>query len=138
MTTVDFVALKIINAQKIVTIEAICTPIICADLTDQNIPYVTSHYPHLKGLKLADSSTYLDKRIDIFIGSDYYYSLVSAEILKGKIEKPVAINSLIGWILYGPFQNNPSSVNVNFNSVDNMRVHTETISEILLTKIYIT
>ena len=83
----------------------------------------------MKDLKLADSSTNLDKRIGIFIGSDYYYSVVSGEILKGKIEEPVAINSLLGWILCGPFENNPSSVNVNFNSVHNMRVHTETMSE---------
>ena len=62
-------------------IEAICTPIICADLINQNVPYVTSNYPHLKGLKLA---TNLDKRIDILIGSDYYYSIVSGEILKRK------------------------------------------------------
>ena len=82
MTTVDIVTLKIINAQKIVTIEAICTPIICAHLINQNMPYVTMNYPHLKGLKFADSSTYLDKRIGIFIGSDYYYSIVSSEILK--------------------------------------------------------
>ena len=98
----------------------------------QNITYVTSNYPHLKGLKLADSSTNLDKRIDILIGSDYYYyyySIVSGEIVKGKIEEPVAINSLLGWILCGSFENNPSSVNVNFNSEHNMRVHTETMSE---------
>ena len=137
VTTVDIVALKIINAQKIVTIEAICTPIICADLINQNMPCVTSNYPHLKGLTLADSSTNLDKRIDILIGSDYYYSIVSGEILKGKIEEPVAINSLLGWILCRPFENNPGSVNVNFNSVHNMRVHTETMSEFFFNKIYI-
>ena len=125
----DIVALKIINAQEIVMIEAICTPIICADLINQNIPYATSNYPNLKGLQFVDSSTNLDKRIDILIGSDYYYSIGSGEILKGKIEGPVAINSLFGWILCGPFENNPSSVNVNFNSVHNMRVHTETMSE---------
>ena len=45
VTTMDIVALKIINAQKIVTIEAISTRIICADLINQNIPYITSNYP---------------------------------------------------------------------------------------------
>ena len=50
------VPLKIISDQTIVTIKAICTPVICTDLFNQNIQHVSTCYPHLAGLKLADTS----------------------------------------------------------------------------------
>ena len=39
--SVDILPLKIISDQKIVTIETICTPVICADLLNQNIRHVS-------------------------------------------------------------------------------------------------
>ena len=53
--SVDVVPLQIISDQKIVMIEAICIPVICADLLNQNIQHVSTCYPHLTGLKLADT-----------------------------------------------------------------------------------
>ena len=122
----DVVPLKIISDQKIIMIEAICTPVICADLLNQNVQHVCTRYPHLAGLKLADPPKNLNKRIEILIGSDYYYSLVFGEVLKGKVNEPVAISSLSGWIFSGRF-NNPTSVNIN--SVHVLLIHTETMTE---------
>ena len=99
----DAVPLKIISDQKIVTIEAIHTSVICGDFLNQNIQHVSTHYPHLIGLKLADTSKYLNKRIEILIGIDYYCSFVFGEVLKGKVNEPVVISSLFGWILSGHF-----------------------------------
>ena len=96
---------------------------------NQNIQHVSTHYPNLIGLKLADTSKNLNKRIEILIGSDYYYSFVFGEVLKGKINEPVAINSLLGWILSGRF-NNPTSVNLN--SVHKLRIHTKQYQKIFL------
>ena len=42
-----------------------CTPVICADLLYQNIQHVSTRYPHLIGLKLADNLKNLNKRIEI-------------------------------------------------------------------------
>ena len=39
-----------ISDQNILTIEAICTPVICADLLNPNIQHVSTRYPHLTGL----------------------------------------------------------------------------------------
>ena len=45
----DVVPLKIISDQKILMIEAICAPVICADLLNQNVQHVCTRYPHLAG-----------------------------------------------------------------------------------------
>ena len=119
-------ALSVDVVQKIVTTEATCTPVICAGLMNQNIQHVSTRYPHLTGLKLAGTSKNLNKRIEILTGSDYYYSFVLREVLKGKINEPVAINSLLGWILSGGFDN-PTFVNLN--SVHVLRIHIKTMSE---------
>ena len=54
--SVDIVPLKIISDETIVTIKAICTPVICTDLFNQNIQHISTCYPHLADLKLADTS----------------------------------------------------------------------------------
>ena len=64
------------------TIEAICTPVIYADLLNQNIQHVSPHYPHLTGLKLADTLKNQNKRIEILIESDCYYGSVFGESFK--------------------------------------------------------
>ena len=48
------------------------------------------------------------------------------KVLRGKVNEPVAINFLLGWILSGRFDN-PTSV--NSNSAHVLRIHTETMSE---------
>ena len=60
------------------------------------------------------------------IGSDYFYSFVFGEVLKGKVNEPVAINSLFGWILFGRCD---QSTSVNLNSVHVFRIYTETMLE---------
>ena len=89
--------------------------------------HVSTHNPHLIGLKLVGTSKYLNKRIKILIGSDYYYySFVFGEVLKDKVNEPVAINSLFGWILSRRFDK-PTSINLN--SVHVLQIHTETVTE---------
>ena len=48
------------------------------------------------------------------------------EVLRGKVNEPVAINFLLGWILSGRFDN-PTSVNLNSAHV--LQIHTEAMSE---------
>ena len=94
----DAVPLKIISDQKIVTTEAVCTPVICASLLNQNIQHVSTRYPHLTGWKLADTSKNLNKWIEIWIGSDYYHSFVFGEVLKRKLmNQLLSIPYLVGF-----------------------------------------
>jgi len=60
-------------------------------------------YVHLAGLELADDSECQDKdssSIDVLIGSDHYWKLVTGEIHQGE-QDPVAIRSKLGWLLSG-------------------------------------
>ncbi|CAB3998287.1 Hypothetical predicted protein, partial [Paramuricea clavata] len=74
-------------------------------------------HPHLHGLQLADSSLSKDvpTNIDILIGSDHYFDVVTDEIRRGQ-RGPVAINTIFGWVISGPTQNadkdNSSSTNL--------------------------
>ena len=53
---VDIVPLDIVTSNKVITIETICTPVICEPLSNQNVRKVSNNYNHLKNLKPADSS----------------------------------------------------------------------------------
>ena len=70
-----------------------------------------------KCLQLADSSLTKDvpTNIDILIGSDHYFDVVTDEIRRGQ-RGPVAINTIFGWVISGPTQNadkdNSSSTNL--------------------------
>ena len=60
-------------------------------------------YSHLQDLDLADDSPVdhnLDT-IDVLIGSDHYWDVVTGGIIRG-IDGPVAISSNLGWLLLGP------------------------------------
>ena len=72
-------------------------PAICSPLPTR---VNANRYPHLQGLHLADCSDSQDA-IDVLIGSDYYWDLVTNEIVRGDFG-PTAINSKFGWLLSGP------------------------------------
>ena len=78
--TVDIVQIKVVSPSKSVVIEVICTLFICSDILCQNVHSVASQYEHLQNLTFADSSSDGNKRIDILVGVDYYYSCIGGEI----------------------------------------------------------
>ena len=80
---------------KLLSVGHICEPIV-------STPIDLQRYSHFKHLALA-TETDGGKQIkpDVLIGSDLYWSLLTGEIVKcGK--GPVAMDSLLGWILSGP------------------------------------
>ena len=87
-------------------ITAYTSPVICCPLPRLVDP---SAFSHLAGLQLADASD-STQQIDILIGSDYYWSVVTGETIVGN-HGPVAVNSRLGWLLSGPSGNSDT---VNF------------------------
>ena len=82
----------IINA----LVSPVISPPISAHLQDDDL-----NFPYLQGLRLADPvRTRGPLEIDIIIGNDYYWSLVTREIIKG--DGPMVMNSKFGWLLSGP------------------------------------
>ena len=77
-------------------------PTICEPLVGKPISMYVRQHPHLLGQELADfSSTALNMPIDILIGSDYYWQLVTGSICRGT-SGPVAVHTKLGWVLSGP------------------------------------
>jgi hypothetical protein len=63
-----------------------------------------SQYDHLASLKLADETSGIEAAtIEILVGSDQYWQLVTGEVVKGK-SGPTAMNTKLGWVLSGPIE----------------------------------
>ena len=73
-------------------------PVVCCKL----ISLTKSTYDYLSELDLSDSLISGNKLdIDVLIGSDYYWMLVTGRVLRNQ-DGPTAIHSRLGWILSGP------------------------------------
>lgn len=77
-------------------------PHICNPLTAQSVNQCSMMYSHLSQLDLVD--TFKNKapiEIDMLIGSDFYWDLVTGETIQGQ-DGLVSINAKLGWVLLGP------------------------------------
>ena len=108
---VDVVRLCVATEQgQDVELSAFVVPTICDPLQSQSVVQASLTCAHLKGLKLADYHTGEDNiDIDILVGSDQYWSLVSGRVVRGE-HGPTAIETKLGWVLSGPI---PEGTQVN-------------------------
>lgn len=80
-------------------VEALSFPTICSALPS-NIDL--SDHPMLNDLELADyTNTTGQNHIEILVGSDFYWSLVTGEIVRTE-RGPIAVCSKFGWLVSGP------------------------------------
>lgn len=86
-----------------INIDLFVVPHICEPLGKQPLEECLGLYPHLSGLELADDFTKEPHVIDMLIGSDFYWHVVTGELIRGE-KGPVAIKSTLGWILSGPVE----------------------------------
>ena len=88
-----------------VYVEAIYVPEICSSLKNKNIEIASRQHEHLLTLDFADCSNGEDSlEVGVLIGLDLYYSFVSGVVKKGT-KGPVAIESCLGWMLSGLYNN---------------------------------
>ena len=95
----DVVNLRLQGSQGEIEISALCFPKICSAVSAKiNV----NNYAHLQGLELADTSIVegSQQNIDVLIGSDFYFDVVSGDVVCGN-SGPVALSSTFGWILSG-------------------------------------
>lgn len=77
-------------------------PTICEPLSCQPITASVEANDRLMGLDLADSADGCSRLpVDILIGSDYYWDLVTGSICRSE-KGPTAIHTKLGWVLSGP------------------------------------
>ena len=50
---------------------------------------------------LADSSSKSKKKIDILIGAEHYYRFIFGNVIRGKVNESITIESVFGWVLTG-------------------------------------
>ena len=85
-----------------VQLSAFVVPLICDPVQRQYVAKAGNTYAHLKGLNLADHCTGdNDVAVDILVGSDHYWNLVSGRVIRGE-DGPTAIHTKLGWVLSGP------------------------------------
>ena len=110
------VLLKLKNDEnEIFEIKALCTNFICLPINNQPVCDIQNKFDHLRGLKLVDSGH--GSGIDILIGSDYYWSLVTGKVKVGLIRELVEAETQFGWVLNGPVVcSNGESYQVHFAS----------------------
>ena len=89
------------------TLSVYVVPTICEPLVSQPIVACVGQHPHLKGLELADVPDAKScTPIDMLVGSDYYWELVTGSICRG-VSGPTAIHTKLRWVLSGPACSNP-------------------------------
>ena len=106
-----------IGARKNVYVEVFVIPSICSNLYNQYSNWaISNNYSHLKNLKLAQESNETCVKVDILIGLDYYYNFITGNIIKGKPNEPIALESTLGWIVNRPYSSINSTNVYNINS----------------------
>ena len=110
-------------------------PTICEPLVRQSVSACANQFPHLLGLELADvQSTGLSMSVDMLVGSDYYWELVTGSICRG-VSGPVAIHTKLGWVLSGPSSHeDPGQCAMNLNvthvlHVDSCPIEPQTLED---------
>ena len=78
------------------SMEVLCKPFICLPIANQPVKYPKNNFEFLKDLNLADSGTM--EEIDMLIGSDFYWSLVTGKVKWVKRENQLLQKpSLVGF-----------------------------------------
>ncbi|XP_028397211.1 uncharacterized protein LOC114521021 [Dendronephthya gigantea] len=111
LTTCDSVnfILESHHDQTKLSLSAFVVPKICEPLQHQLTLQAHQSYRHLNDLVLADRSMgEQDSEVDILIGCDQYWQIVTGEVRSG-MHGPTAINTILGWVLSGPVENHQQS-----------------------------
>ena len=120
-------------------VEASCVPYICSPLKDHFVQETQSQFNHLKDLQLSETKQQNEiTDIDILIGLDFYYSLISGRIKRGFPSDPVVVESVFGWIICGPTskaKTNKHTTTTNYTVRPTMRINNKTLNS-QLTKLW--
>ena len=98
------IIVRAISSNKKLFLKVLGTPTIFYTIKEQNIDLAVEQTEFVKGLQLADRGQHSpESKIDILIGSDCYWKVVTGEVKRDSCSEMVAINTMFGWCLSGPF-----------------------------------
>lgn len=94
------------------TVVLLEVPMICEPLIGQHVTYAAEQYSYLSGLELADPTQPDDHilEINILLGADLYWSLVTNKIKRCAGNGPTALFTKFGWVLSGPISGSHSEI----------------------------
>ena len=103
---------NILNSDKLSSsfkiIEAIVVPTFFSSLSGQFIELAKNQYTHLNNIQLSDRNVNnSDSQIDVLIAADHYWDYMTGEVKRAS-KGPVAIKTILRWVLNGTFQSQSS------------------------------
>ena len=115
LRSLDVVRLKVwnISRENYREVELYVVPFICNPLCNQSIDLAKATYDHFISLPFTDCTDGLHQlEIDLLIAADYYWRFVSGRMVKGSNE-PVALETMLGWVLCGAMKEEKEENSVN-------------------------
>ncbi|XP_003369549.1 zinc knuckle protein [Trichinella spiralis] len=107
------------NAERY-PLEALTVPSLCHRIPVSKI--LTSEWEHLQFFDPVIDDESSDE-VHVVIGIDYYYRFLGDAIRRGKPGDPVAVETVLGWIIFGPVNPHPAPETVAaFNAVVELSV----------------
>ena len=95
------VGMNLKNGQSL-KMSFLSVPLICEPISNQPVTFVCSNCSQFASLELADPCHGDENlEVDILIGADQYYQLVTGEVIY-QHNGPTAIHTKLGWVLSGP------------------------------------
>ena len=96
------VSVHLKNSKEKFEVEVLCTPFICLPIQRQSSNFPKQNFDYLKELELHNSK--LKNDIDLLLGSDFYWLLVTGNVKFGNPGEPVRVETKFGWVLNGPLK----------------------------------
>ena len=81
-----------------VYLEALCVPHVCLPLKVPPISRIKKQYDYLRDVELTKPPKDVNN-VEILTGLDYYFSIVTGRTLRGPPGNPVAVESILGWMI---------------------------------------
>ena len=101
LSEVMHVDLAPVGGGKISSLEAIIVPEI-SQVQNEHFEIAQNDYPHLANIWFSDVCQKDEKlEIDILVGTDYLWRFQTGEIVRGRIDEPVALETTLGWVASG-------------------------------------
>ena len=113
LSEVMHVDLAPMGGGKISSLEAIVVPEI-SQVQNEHLEIARNDYPHLANIWFSDVCQKDEKlEIDILIGTDYLWRFQTGQIVRGRIDEPVALETTLGWVAT-PLASRKRSIEVQF------------------------
>ena len=107
---------NMVNSKLFANVELVETEIITCNLKRESVPEQFFKHRYARGLQFAeDYSIANSDDIDVLIGLDFYWSFITGRVRR-QLNKPVLVESILGWIIQGNIESQNKQVSTMFCS----------------------